>query len=130
HKSNRFPPHCDLLGLHCYRYENYWGSPKVKFEFEIVSGEHAGEHLERFYNLKKVMNQDGPVYQPPARGDYLRMITSLFPEEAKQGLFDPDLLVGKVFKVEVGTVTANHKKRPLGESRYSKITSLLELEDE
>jgi hypothetical protein len=108
-----------------YKLTSYFSNSKVTFSFVITEGRHMGTKLECFFNLDREITQDGEeFFRPSKRGHYLRMMKHVFDEkeQAEPDWLAPRNLIGKVFRVEVDTVTKNNNRESLGSGcQYSKI---------
>ena len=124
------PPGVYSANCLSYEFGEYKGSKKIYFKFEISEGRHAGTRLDCYFNLNWKKDGSG-VYElmPLARSYYLRAMRRMFGEVEKcEGdWLNPDNLVGKSFRVEVGTVTKDHERTSLGSNQYSKIKHTIEL---
>lgn len=112
----------------------FWGSPKLTLTFQITLGEYNGTKLECFYNLQKQKTDSGGHdLVPGKRSHYLRMLRRVFGGVLNEnGMpIQPQDLVGKLFDVEVGTVSSDHQKIPLDQANhYSRIKTNIELHNE
>ena len=116
-----------------YQYGEYRGAPKLTVNFEIAMGPYAETRLECFYNLDRKKNTDGEYeFVPKKRSLYLRVMNEMFATIKAAGgdWLSPENLLGKLFKIEVITVTKDHAKKSLGCNQYSKVKPNIKLINE
>jgi len=127
-------PECNYKAR-CYDFTfgEYWGESKLIVKFEITIGLYANTRLECFFNLDKKKNTAGEfVMVPKKRSLYLRAMSKMFAKVKAAGgdWLSPENLLGKLFNIEVITVTKDHAKETLGCNQYSKVKPNIELINE
>jgi len=111
-----------------FQFREFWSTSKLTLIFEISVGRYAGIRLECFYNLDKKKNTDCE-FVPKQRSFYFRVMSEMFATIKAAGgdWLAPENLLGKLFRIEVITVTKDHAKKSLGCNQYSKVKPNIEL---
>jgi hypothetical protein len=94
----------------------------VVLTLQISGGDHAGELIERYYNI--------PADRKVRRGsDYYRewLTGNQGNKPTRRERMHKKKFVGKLFRIRVVTVSRNHNGIELGAAAYSKASRLLEL---
>jgi len=114
-----------------FQFGEYWGASKLIVKFDITMGRYEGTRLECYYNLDKKKNTDGE-FVPKQRSLYFRVMSEMFATKKAAGgnWLSPENLLGKLFRIEVITVTKDHAKKSLGCNQYSKVKPNIELINE
>ena len=110
-----------MCGKQRKKYNPLFKREILTLSLQIFEGPCAGTVVERFYPIAKVVGCNSSFYQewtianggnPPRRGDRLT----------------PRKFLGKVFKINVRTVSKNWNGRPIPQSlQYSKADAIIEL---